>query len=170
MANEGGGIQNILATGKGDSPRIKLRDWLMGGNNPGGKSRSGLSFKQEQADDLITYTGVGPLLTIYNGVARGADFALTAVQDIASFAANPGEKTRDELGQLGGRLKSIWNNLNPIDRLDFNLGDANSPGSSNTETINQEVLEAGVGGLLSPTDRDVLDTLSPAKQVEKKKK
>jgi len=130
MANEGGGIQNILATGKGDSPRIKLRDWLMGGNNPGGKSRSGLSFKQEQADDLITYTGVGPLLSIYNGVARGADFALTAVQDLASFAANPGEKTRDELGQLGGRLKSIWNNLNPVDRLDFNLGDANSPGFS----------------------------------------
>jgi len=126
MANASGGIESILTTGKGDSPRIKLRDWLMGGNNPGGKSRSGLSFKQEQADDLITYTGVGPLLTIYNGVARGADFAVTAVQDLASFAANPGEKTRDELGQLGGRLKSIWNNLNPIDRLDFNLGDESS--------------------------------------------
>ena len=113
-------------TGKGDSPRIKVRDWLMGGNNPGGESRSGLSFTQEQANDLLAYTGVGPLLSIYNGVARGADFALTAVQDLASFAANPGEKTRDELGQLGGRLKSIWNNLNPIDRLDFNLGDESS--------------------------------------------
>ena len=113
-------------TGKGDSPRIKVRDWLMGGNNPGGESRSGLSFTQEQANDLLAYTGVGPLLSIYNGVARGSDFALTAVQDLASFAANPGEKTRDELGQLGGRLKSIWNNLNPIDRLDFNLGDESS--------------------------------------------
>jgi len=153
-------------TGKGDSPRIKLRDWLMGGNNPGGESRSGLSFTQEQANDLLAYTGVGPLLSIYNGVARGADFALTAVQDLASFAANPGEKTRDELGQLGGRLKSIWNNLNPIDRLDFNLGDANSPGSSNIEAINQEVFDAGVEDLLSPTDRDVLDTLSPEDRAQ----
>ena len=184
MANEGGGIQNLdnLAenifpgTGAGKSPRQKLIKWFQGKNVDGNPSRfksiGGISLNERDAQLLVNTTPIGALLSIYNGAARGTDFALTGIKDITNFFKNPGEKSSDELKQFGNRILDIVQKASPFDAFDNLLEkrrlktSENTPGSSGIEAINQEVFDAGIGGLLSETDRDVLETLSPKDRAQ----
>ena len=130
MANESGGIQNLdnvaenifPGTGAGKSPRQKLIKWFQGKNVDGNPSRfkslGGVSLSEGQAQTLVNGTPVGILLSIYNGAARGTDFALTGIKDIVNFFKNPGEKSSDELKQFNNRLLDGLQKVNPSDKGD----------------------------------------------------
>jgi len=182
MANESGGIGNLdyLGDPRGENKQF-FPDKNIGPTYKEAvkfltKERSdGLSFNESAANSLVIALGVGPILKLSELTQRGASGTAQAFKDMGSFIQDPSGATINGVKSLINAAVKGWNKVNPVNKIDikvdakgnfFPKGDTNSPGSSDIETINQEVLEAGVDGLLSPTDRDVLDTLSPEDRAQ----
>ena len=182
MANESGGIGNLdyLGDPRGENKQF-FPDKNIGPTYKEAvkfltKERSdGLSFNESAAKSLVIALGVGPILKLSELTQRGASGTAQAFKDMGSFIQDPSGATINGVKFLINAAVKGWNKVNPVNKIDikvdakgnfFPKGDTNSPGSSDIETINQEVLEAGVDGLLSPTDRDVLDTLSPEDRAQ----